>query len=193
MAQRQPVLTPAEIKRWLRRYAIKRRQSLGPSLQKTNSQKIIRNLLRTSEFRRAKHIATFLGFASEVQTDKLIEACWKAKKNVLIPMTAKGFHKPYFVSFRRGDKLKKTEYGPLETLEKKTPFNFRSIDLVIVPGLAYDDRGYRLGYGGGVYDRLLEKTPKADHVGLFFSIQKLYRLPCEKHDRPLKRIVTEQK
>ncbi len=193
MAKRQPrVTSSSEIKRWLRRFSVKRRQSLGTRLQTQYSRKIIKNLIKTPEFKRAKSVAAFIGFASEVLTDGLIEHCWNAKKNVLIPMTRRGFDKPYFVSFRRGDKLARTKHGPLEAVATGKPFNFRSIDLVLVPGLAYDDHGYRLGYGGGVYDRLLVKTPKAAHVGLFFSVQKLYRVPREAHDHPLKRIVTER-
>jgi 5-formyltetrahydrofolate cyclo-ligase len=192
MAQRQPGVSSSDIKRWLRRFAIKRRQSLGTKKQVLYSHQILKNLAKTPEFKRAKSVAAFIGFASEVLTDGLIETCWNAKKNVLIPMTTKGFHKPFFVSLRRGDRLAKTKHGPMEAIEKTKPFNFRSIDLVLVPGLAYDDTGYRLGYGGGVYDRLLKKTPKAAHVGLFFSIQKLHRVPRETHDHPLKRIVTER-
>jgi 5-formyltetrahydrofolate cyclo-ligase len=194
MAKRKPgvAVSSSDIKRWLRRFAVKRRQSLGERKQRELSHRIIKNLTKTAEFKRAKTVAAFIGFASEVLTDGLIETCWTAKKNVLIPMTTKGFHKPFFVSLRRGDKLAKTKHGPMESVHKSKPFNFRSIDLVLVPGLAYDDKGYRLGYGGGVYDRLLKKTPNAAHVGLFFSIQKLHRVPREPHDHPLKRIVTER-
>jgi 5-formyltetrahydrofolate cyclo-ligase len=194
MARRKPRVSASspELKSWLRKLAIIRRQSLGATLQKKHSQRIIKNLINTPEYKRAKTVAAFIGFASEVLTDGLIEKCWASKKNVLIPMTTKGFDKPFFVLFKRGDKLARTKHGPLEAVTKSNAFNFRSIDLVLVPGLAYDSDGYRLGYGGGVYDRLLKKTPRAAHVGLFFSAQKLHRVPREPHDHPLKRIVTEQ-
>jgi len=66
------------------------------------------------------------------------------------------------------------------------------IDVALVPGVAFDDAGYRLGYGGGYYDRWLEKYPGLPTLGCFFSFQRTPRLPVEPHDRPLTRIFTEQ-
>src|SRR5258706_11044499 len=114
------------------------------------------------------------------------------KKEVVAPITSQGFHRPYFVVFKNKDKLYKTKRGPLELKEKKKPFKFSSIDLVLVPGLGFDRFGYRLGYGGGVYDRILGRTAKAYHVGLFFSHQELKKIPVGKSDRPMDFVFTEE-
>ena len=124
-------------------------------------------------------------------TGAIVRHAWKSGKNVLIPITADGFHKPFFALFRKGDLLKKTPFGPLEPFLRSDPYNMRKVDLVVVPGLGFDDTGHRLGYGGGVYDRLLVKTPKARHVGLFFSAQRIHAVPRGRHDRALSAIVTE--
>ena len=150
------------------------------------------SMQREKNYKKSKSIALFLGFSSEIITDSLIKHAWKEKKNVLLPITSQGFHKPFFALFHKGDRLKRTSFGPMELVKKKKPFNFRSIDLVVIPGLGFDERGYRLGYGGGVYDRILKKTPRAKHVGLFFSCQFLPKLPTGRHDKSMDAIVTER-
>lgn len=193
MAKTKPLIVdPTEAKRWLRQFMVKKRQALGAARQKKLSQKIINNLLHSSEFKKAKTVAAFLGFASEVRTEGILEAGWKTGKTMLIPITTRGFDKPYFAVFHKGHPLQKTKHGHWELSGKTKAFNFKSIDLVLVPGLAFDNQGYRLGYGGGVYDRILKKTKTATHAGLFFSIQNLPVLPRQNHDQKLRLIVTEK-
>jgi 5-formyltetrahydrofolate cyclo-ligase len=192
VARKKPELTADDVKRWLRRSLIQHRQRVPASQQKKWSAAIARHWFRSPIYRKAKNIAAFVGFGSEVLTDGLIERAWKDGKSVLVPIASKGFEQPYFVLFRRGDKLRKTSFGPLELIEKKKPFNFRLIDAVLVPGLGFDSSGHRIGYGGGVYDRILKKTPRATHVGLFFSTQEVRRLPVEPHDERLRLILTEK-
>ncbi|MFN0118645.1 MAG: 5-formyltetrahydrofolate cyclo-ligase [Elusimicrobiota bacterium] len=178
-----------EMKRWLRIYLIKIRQSIPEKKRKISSQEIIQQFLKSSYYKKAKTIATFIGFASEVDTWPLIEKAWKDSKNVLIPVTDRGFHEPYFALLKKSDRLKKTSQGPLEFADIKPPFHLKKIDVVIVPGLGFDSNGYRIGYGGGVYDRILLKTPKAHHIGFFFKEQKLHAIPREKHDLPLDLVI----
>lgn len=67
------------------------------------------------------------------------------------------------------------------------------IDLVIVPGVAFDERGYRLGYGGGYYDRLLPRLrPDCVRIGLAFDEQVFDAVPCDHHDQPVHLLVTPQ-
>jgi 5-formyltetrahydrofolate cyclo-ligase len=194
MAQKKSsdVVSIEEAKRWLRRLLIRRRQSIPLARRKVWSRGAVNRLVRTPLYKKSKSIALFLGFSSEIITDSLIKHAWKEKKNVLLPITSQGFHKPFFALFHKGDRLKRTSFGPMELVKKKKPFNFRSIDLVVIPGLGFDERGYRLGYGGGVYDRILKKTPRAKHVGLFFSCQFLPKLPTGRHDKSMDAIVTER-
>jgi len=64
-------------------------------------------------------------------------------------------------------------------------------DVVFVPLLAFDGRGYRLGYGGGYYDRTLQGLPGAEAIGFGYAAQMVERVPIEAHDIPLRRIATE--
>jgi 5-formyltetrahydrofolate cyclo-ligase len=68
------------------------------------------------------------------------------------------------------------------------------IDLVIVPGVAFDERGYRLGYGGGYYDRLLPRLrPDCVRIGLAFEEQVFEAVPCDDHDQPVQVLVTPER
>jgi 5-formyltetrahydrofolate cyclo-ligase len=80
----------------------------------------------------------------------------------------------------------------MELVRPRKPFGLRQIDLVLVPGLAFDRNGYRMGYGGGVYDRLLSRTPQARHIGLFFSQQFVHALPKESFDQKMDIVLTEK-
>ncbi len=194
MAKEKPgeVIPIDEVKRWFRRALIRERQAIPYRQRSDWSRAIVRHLLKTSYYKRAKVIASFIGFGSEVVTHGLIEQAWKDGKKVLIPVTSRGFDKPFFAVFQKGDELKKTHYGPFEFVKKKAAFPFGSIDLVLVPGLGFDRDGFRLGYGGGVYDRILKKTPRAKHVGLFYCNQYYPVLPRGVHDKKMTSILTEK-
>ncbi|MCG3203836.1 MAG: putative protein YqgN [Elusimicrobia bacterium] len=194
MAESKPFdLIPVyDVKRFLRRLLVRRRQQINSKDRLRWSQRAVKNLINSSYYTRAKVIAAFIGFGSEIITDGLIAQCWKDGKKVLIPISSEGFGRPFFALFQKGDSLKKTPQGPFELIQKKNPFPFRSVDLVLVPGLGFDKRGHRLGYGGGVYDRILAKTPQAQHVGFYFSLQELTVIPMENHDKKMDAIVTEK-
>ncbi len=185
------IMTAAESKRELRKLMIRERQEISPTQRKRWSRSIIRHVLKNSLLKKSKVVAAFIGFGSEVETYSLIEQLWKLRKTVVVPVTRYGLDKTHFAVFRPGDSLYKTSRGPLELADKKKPFDFKKVDLLLVPGLAFDRRGYRLGYGGGVYDRMLKKMPKATHMGLFFESQALYAVPRETFDQKMSVITTE--
>ncbi len=195
MAQKKSseVIPVEESKRWLRRALVRQRQAIPEKERVRLSKRALQSLFRSSDYKKAKVVASFVNFGSELVTDGLTQRAWKDRKKVLIPVTSHGFHDPFFVLFSKKDRLKKTAHGPFELHRKKQRVPFNSIDLVLVPGLGFDQKGRRLGYGGGVYDRILSKTPRAKHVGLFFSAQGLSVLPLAAHDQTMDAIVTENR
>lgn len=180
-----------DAKQWLRNYARRRRMAVTKSELSHRSSRAVSKLVKTSAYRKAKTVALYLSFGSELVTDSLVKKAWKDRKTVLIPMTSRGLHNPFFCEYRPVDRLRKTKFGPLELLSVKKDFPWSRIHLVVVPGLAFDESGGRLGYGGGTYDRILAKTPRAKHIGLFFSAQKMAYLPSENHDRNLDDVFTD--
>ncbi len=181
-----------ESKKWLRAHMTRVRRSIKPKDRNTWSRSAVQHLLKSPLYKKSKSIAVFLSFASEVQTKDLIMRAWRDRKTVVIPITWEGLRKPFFAVYKKGDALEKSKYGPMELKNPTKPFQFHQLDLVVVPGLAFDKEGHRLGYGGGTYDALLTKTRRARPVGLFFSNQELNRLPREGHDKPLVAVSTEK-
>ena len=105
-------------------------------------------------YQEAKAIATYLSFTHEFQTQELIDQALKDDKKVLIPKTySKG--RMEFVVYDP-QQLKKTSFGLLEPQGDLEVVDASQIDLIHVPGLVFTKEGYRIGYGGGYYDRYLE-------------------------------------
>jgi 5-formyltetrahydrofolate cyclo-ligase len=73
------------------------------------------------------------------------------------------------------------------------PAPAKTLDLIVVPGIAFDEDGYRLGYGGGVFDRLLTKAPKAVRVALGYERQLVPHLPRHQYDQQLDFLITERR
>jgi 5-formyltetrahydrofolate cyclo-ligase len=132
-------------------------------------------------------IHTYLPIGSEVDFYPVIKQLLDMNIKVVCPKTE---NKPIFKNLvlRSLDKLEKGRFGtkhPSNTMEYNGSF-----DLIIVPGLAYNAKNYRLGYGGGYYDYFLKQHPHAVKLGLFYSFQKYEELPIEDHDVPLDIIFT---
>ena len=91
------------------------------------------------------------------------------------------------------DLAHKGHYGiphPLELSSREIALD--GIDLILLPGVAFDRRGNRLGRGGGYFDRFLSRVPaEVPRVGLAFRFQRVARLPRELHDQPVERVITD--
>ncbi len=83
-------------------------------------------------------------------------------------------------------------YGGIQEPKRSCPMSLPSqMDLIIVPGVAFDIRGYRLGRGGGYYDRLLRKAPCVPKIGLCFREQRVRKLPAAFHDVMMDSVITD--
>ncbi|MCM3757000.1 5-formyltetrahydrofolate cyclo-ligase [Sporosarcina aquimarina] len=150
-------------------------------------------LLETAEFIKAETVAITISRTTEVQTRTIIEACWRLGKNVVVP---KCNPEQKTMDFR-----KITSFEQLETvyldLQEPNPITTDSvkkieIDLLIVPGVVFTKEGYRIGYGGGYYDRFLETYTK-ETLSIAFEVQLVDQVPIESHDIPVGKILTEER
>lgn len=185
-------LIASQAKQFLRRTLLLKRKSQSGRRLNRLSRSAVGRLCRSREFRSARVVALFLGFGSEVRTHELVRRAFRAKKTVLIPDLKDGWRDPRFVRYRKHDRLVKTRFGPNELAARRGAFPASRVDLVVVPGLSFDRKGHRLGFGGGVYDRFLARTRQAALAGLYYSFQESVRLPRERHDRPLDVIFTDK-
>ena len=171
----------------IRSISLKKRASLKDRELKD---KIILEKLLTSDFyKSAKTVMTYVSYKSEVDTKELINILAKDKKRTCAPVCfSDGLMEAY--EFSEISSLEQSKMGILEPkrLKKVLP---DEIDLIIVPGCAFNEKGYRIGYGGGFYDRYLKNT-NAVTCGLFYDGLKTDFNPDET-DIPLDFIITEEK
>lgn len=128
----------------------------------------------------------YLSFSSEAPTDKLIENLGKCGFRVCAPRVEGA----EMLAIELGGDYALSRYGILEPLGQAY---LGTVDLIITPLLAADERGNRLGYGGGYYDRFFKKHPKAKRVGYAFDFQIINEVPTETFDEKLDCIVTDKR
>lgn len=161
-----------------------------------NSIIIKEKLLKMDRVKNSNTIMLYLDFNNEVKTDILLKELINLNKIVVAPITVKEDKKllPYRIKNLDSD-IKIGSYGIREPRKSTcSPVDIKEIDIVIVPGVAFDKNGFRLGYGGGFYDRFLKNlSPYAITIGLAFDIQLFDEIPKEEHDIQLDYIITEKR
>ncbi|MCX5776563.1 MAG: 5-formyltetrahydrofolate cyclo-ligase [Candidatus Firestonebacteria bacterium] len=171
------------------------RNTLKPEIISKYSANIMKKLFSLPEVKRAKNIMFYISFNNEVVTHNMIAKALRQKKEVLVPITD---IKTKCITLSRisefPGRLKKTKFGVLEPERKSCNiFRERKIDVIVVPGLGFDQNCNRIGYGGGFYDKLLGEKVKAFNIGIAFNIQLIKNLPIEKHDISLDLVITEKR
>jgi len=145
------------------------------------------------EFERAKRIALYLALPDELPTDAVIELAYQAKKEVLVPRVVDEMRLE-FVPLPPGEPLERGPFGVFEPIATRHADALRHGDLVLVPGVAFDRSGARLGRGAGYYDRSLGRARALGLVvwGLAYSFQLVDCVPQEAHDEMVAAVVTEE-
>lgn len=183
-----------ESKREWRRRILEEREALPAERVKAGSFAIARKLWNLAAYQRAGSLMTYVAFKKEVQTEAIIREALSQGKKVAVPLCSRPERQ--LIASRLldfpGDLAPGTWGIPEPKPETLRPLDPCSLDLVLVPGVAFDRQGYRLGYGGGYYDRFLKRlAPGCVCVGLAFSLQVVDVLPREDHDRPVDLVITE--
>lgn len=164
-------------------------------LRRKKSRRIAEKLFSHAAFLRAKTVCFYVSLPSEVDTHPMIDRAIRMGKRVVAPLSdlENKELKLFEIKDRRKD-LTKGRFGIWEPrADRKRRVSPKTLDWVIVPGVAFDRRKNRLGRGLGFYDRFLSRlTPRAVRAGLAFSFQIISRLPVERHDKTMHLIVTER-
>ena len=153
------------------------------------SRKITETLTQLPEYRNADRIMAYADYNHEVITRYIIEQAWKDGKEVAVP---KVFGKD-MIFYRLTDfsQLEAGYFGIPEPREDGQVVSWEEA-MMVMPGVAFDVNCNRVGYGGGFYDRFLEKHPKIQRVAVGFSFQMLPEVPTEPTDIRPQVIVTEE-
>ena len=150
------------------------------------STEIQRKVVASKRFGSSRSIGIYHAFRSEVRTNAILTEAIKAKKKVSLPRIDD--EKMRFYRFNVSKQLVKGKFG---IMEPPPDDETTDLDLLIIPGVAFDKDGFRLGYGKAYYDRFLAQSPTYS-IGLAFSFQLVDRLPRLDHDRKVDAIVTER-
>ncbi|MGE8204514.1 5-formyltetrahydrofolate cyclo-ligase [Heyndrickxia sp. NPDC080065] len=156
-----------------------------------NSYLIAKQLNHLQEFQVANTIAVTLSRFPEVDTWQIIRKGWDLGKRIVIPKCFPKTKTMIFKEITSFTQLESVYFGLFEPIEEQTVEVQKALlDLIIVPGLAFTEKGYRLGFGGGYYDRFLQDYTGCT-ISLAFTQQIQEQLPIEEHDIPVKMIITE--
>lgn len=189
---------PAQDKAAVRKQMLARRDALGQAERQQMSRRITDQVMRMSEFRAARTPLLFASFGSEVDTWPLIRAALQTGKRVVLPAVSRS---PRCLRLRVvGDlerDLEACTWGIMEPQDWCEQVQPAELDFVLLPGVAFDPGGRRLGYGGGYYDRLMAQltgqTPGVPLVAVAFEAQMVSKVPTGANDLPVPVIVTEER
>lgn len=186
-------MTAAVEKDLLRARMRDRRRQLDPSWRDLASAAVIWRLEGLPIFQRALVIQTYVALPHEVNTHALIRRLLQAGKQVAVPKieSANALRQFFIANF---SELAPGAYGILEPPSdsgRVASWNQFDLDLVLVPGLAFDRSGHRLGAGKGYYDRFLAPIA-APKIALAFAFQIVDEIPIAAHDQLMDMIVTEE-
>ena len=172
----------------LRKQVLQEMKAIPREQKQSIDQALTEGLLQHPFYQEANTIATYLSFPHEFQTQELIEQALKDGKKVLIPKTyPKG--RMGFVVYDP-QQLVKTSFGLLEPQGDLEVVDASQIDLIHVPGLAFTTEGYRIGYGGGYYDRYL-KHFSGHTLSTIYPCQIQDFIP-ENHDIPVQEVLIDE-
>lgn len=172
----------------IRKQILEKRDSLTEKEIKEKSKSIGEKLFSLPEYKKAKTVSFFVSFGSEVNTHEMIKEALK-EKEVCVPVV-------------KDNEIILSKINDFSDLDKKGKFGILEpssiievdkelVDLIIVPGVAFDKNGYRVGYGKGYYDNLL-RDYKGNTIGVCFGLQMIDNVPVKEHDVKVKEVITEK-
>lgn len=183
-------------KKALREEIMRKRSQLTNEEIIEKSTEVKNKLLQLEEFKNANFIFSFISFKDEIHTHDIIKETLNMGKRVGVPIT---LDKPrQLLVSEIKDFEKELEIGYYNILAPKKEYERLVspdlVDLVLVPGLAFDKSGYRTGYGGGYYDRFFANANKnMIKIGLCFDLQIISQVPRDIYDIPVDYIITESR
>lgn len=172
----------------LRKQVLQEMKAISQEQKQFIDKTLTERLLQHPFYQEAKVIATYLSFPHEFQTQELIEQALRDGKKVLIPKTYPKGRMDFVVYDPQ--QLVKTSFGLLEPQGNLEVVDASQIDLIHVPGLSFTTKGYRIGYGGGYYDRYLEHF-SGHTLSTVYHYQVQDFIP-ENHDIPVQEVLIDE-
>lgn len=181
-------------KKEVRRAILEHRDNIGANIKEEWDKKIFSKLMNSEDYKNADVIFVFVSFRSEVDTHRIIVQALKDSKTICVPKINVKEKEMEIFKIENLEELKLGYYGILEPREDCQKVDCNYIDLILMPGAAFDNQGGRVGYGGGFYDRFLKRmNKKVKRIALAYEFQVLDKVPVEEFDVRIDGIITNEK
>ncbi|MDF2880863.1 MAG: 5-formyltetrahydrofolate cyclo-ligase [Clostridiaceae bacterium] len=177
----------------IRKRMISERLNLNKEMKSKLDKDIYINVCNSTLFNKAKNIFIYVSLDYEVDTKKIISMAFSLDKTISVPKIISKSMGMVAVTIESLSQLSVGKYNILEPNIDNNIANANEFDLIIVPGLAFDKKGGRLGYGGGFYDRYLKNcSSTCNIIALAYSFQIIDEVPMDINDVKINNIITEK-
>lgn len=182
------------LKKLLRDKILTIRESMNTNEVKQKSRLIYERLIGTEEYYKSINIFTYLNFKNEVKTNYIIDNGIKSSKNIYIPLCNTVIKELIICKMDSWESLTLSSFGILEPKPDSIKIgNRKFIDLAIVPGIVFDRKGNRVGYGAGYYDKFFASLKNdITKIGICYSFQLVDSIIPSSYDIPMDYIITEE-
>lgn len=177
----------------LRKKMIKERNGLSKKEKKIKDESIYNQVIKDKDYIAANTVFLFMSFGSEINTKKIILDALDHNKKVFLPKVVG--KKLELFEIEDFENLERSKYGILEPNAFCQGIGNCGIDFILMPGLAFDSFGGRVGYGGGFYDRYISSLPnykEIPKVAIAYDFQIIEKVPMSKYDIPVDRIIIDE-
>ena len=179
-------------KKQMRSVVLARRDAMTPSAKAAASREIVDRLCALTSYQSASVVLTYMGFGSEIETQPLLERALADGKMVVLPRVDKTSQALVLHSVDGMAALHSSKWGILEPAYSAPIVAIEEVSFVLLPGVAFDRTGNRLGYGRGYYDKLLMRAdPTLVRVAAGFSCQIVDKVPVGPFDQKIDTLITE--
>ncbi|CAM3799075.1 5-formyltetrahydrofolate cyclo-ligase [Alkalicoccus chagannorensis] len=170
-------------KKGLRKTILAELDQMEESVKLREESIVLETLLQMDTWKQAQHPALTIAVGGEFPTEPLFEAAWEEGKIPSAPVVIQETKEMAFYEVKSWDDCRPAAFGLVEPdPEKCRRIRSEDLDFILVPGVAFDRRHYRIGYGGGYYDRFLAVS-SAPSCAVFYSCQLIDEVPDEAHDQ----------
>ncbi|AWK50563.1 5-formyltetrahydrofolate cyclo-ligase [Clostridium beijerinckii] len=184
-------------KKNLRKEILTKRKNIDSVEKEKMDQKILDEFYENKYYKEAKNIFIYISYDSEINTRGIINKALKDNKKIYVPRTEFKTRFMDAVEITSLDNLVESEYGILEPSMEEPHIEPNELDLIVVPGVAFDRNGGRIGYGAGFYDRYFkrisdDRIKRVPKLALAYDFQILEKIPMNEKDVPVNYIITEK-
>jgi 5-formyltetrahydrofolate cyclo-ligase len=177
----------------IRRFILEQREKVNHHTREEWDKSVFLKLINSEFYKKASVIFAFVSFRSEVDTHRIIARALEDSKIVCVPKINSKEKGIEIFKINSLEELDSGYFGVLEPKEGCPVVEPDDVDLILMPGVAFDRQGGRVGYGKGFYDRFLRNmNKKVDKIALAYDFQILDKVPMDEFDVPIDGIITNE-